>query len=82
LGDTIQWIAGGLAGLIDKAAQFIGMKGQIASTNESMVQGWLNRGSGGNNNTVTQNNSFTFTNPNQYAPVAQNLGKGLISEFD
>lgn len=82
LGETIQWIAGGLSGLIDKALQFIGMKGQIEGVNSSITQKWADRAMGGNTNTVTQNNSFTFTNPNQYAPVAQNLGNGLISQFD
>jgi phage-related protein len=82
LGETIQWLAGGLAGLIDKAAQFIGMKGQIEGVNSSITQKWADRAMGGNTNNVTQNNSFTFTNPNQYAPVAQNLGNGLITQFE
>jgi phage-related protein len=80
VGELIQWIAGGLAGLIDKAAQFIGMKGQIASTNESMVQGWLNRGSGGSTNNVTQNNNYVFDTPKQYEPVARTNFQ-LISDF-
>jgi hypothetical protein len=73
LGETIQWLAGGLSSLIDKAAQFIGMKGQIASTNESMMQGWLNRGGGGTNN--TQNISVGTIN----VPTAADVGKGVGS---
>jgi phage-related protein len=80
LGDTIQWIAGGLAGLIDKAAQFIGMKGQIASTNESMVQGWLNRGSGGGTVNNSQTNYNTFTNPNQWG--ATNEGNNAFFAYE
>jgi hypothetical protein len=80
LGDTIQWIAGGLAGLIDKAAQFIGMKGQIASTNESMVQGWLNRGSGGSTVNNSQTNYNTFTNPNQWG--ATNAGNNAFFAYE
>lgn len=70
LGETIQWIAGGLSGLIDKAAKFIGMKGQIEDVNSSITQKWADRAMGGNSVNNTQNNSYTFTNPNQYAPVA------------
>ena len=70
LGETIQWLAGGLSSLIDKAAQFIGMKGQIASTNDSFIQGMMNRGRSNNVNN-TQNNNYTFTNPIQYPPVAK-----------
>lgn len=70
LGETIQWIAGGLAGLIDKAAQFIGMRGAINGTNEAMIQGWMNRGSGGTNN-QTQNNTFNLTSDTQLAPAMQ-----------
>ena len=75
LGETIQWIAGGLAGLIDKAAQFIGMKGQIASTNESMVQGWLNGGGGGSTVNNSQTNYNTFTNPNQWSVTNDGNGQ-------
>jgi phage-related minor tail protein len=80
LGETIQWLAGGLAGLIDKAAQFIGMKGQIASTNESMVQGWLNRGSGGSTVNNSQTNYNTFTNPNQWG--ATNAGNNAFFAYE
>lgn len=79
LGETIQWIAGGLAGLIDKAAQFIGMKGQIASTNESMVQGWLNGGGGGSTVNNSQTNYNTFTNPNQWSVT--NSGNGQFFAY-
>jgi TP901 family phage tail tape measure protein len=70
VGELIQWIAGGLAGLIDKAAQFIGMRGAINGTNEAMIQGWMNRGSGGTNN-QTQNNTFNLTSDTQLAPAMQ-----------
>ena len=81
LGETIQWLAGGLAGLIDKAAQFIGMKGQIASTNESMVQGWLNRGGGGGSTVNnSQTNYNTFTNPNQWG--ATNAGNSQFFAYE
>jgi hypothetical protein len=80
LGETIQWIAGGLAGLIDKAAQFIGMKGQIASTNESMMQGWLNRGSGGSTVNNSQTNYNTFTNPNQWGET--NAGNNAFFAYE
>ena len=70
LGETIQWLAGGLSSLIDKAAQFIGMRGAINGTNEAMIQGWMNRGSGGTNN-QTQNNTFNLTSDTQLAPAMQ-----------
>lgn len=38
LGETIQWLADGLSGLLDKAAQFIGVKGQIDGANSSITQ--------------------------------------------
>jgi tape measure domain-containing protein len=82
LGNTIQWLADGLSGLLGKAAELLGYKGKLNGMNADITNKWMSQGSGGNNNTVTQNNSFTFTNPNQYAPVAQNLGNGLISQFD
>ena len=73
LGETIQWLAGGLSSLIDKAAQFIGMRGAINGTNEAMIQGWMNRGGGGTNN--TQNISVgTIT-----VPTAADVGKGVGS---
>ena len=80
LGETIQWIAGGLAGLIDKAAQFIGMKGQIASTNESMIQGWLNGGGGGSTVNNSQTNYNTFTNPNQWGET--NAGNNAFFAYE
>ena len=73
LGETIQWLAGGLAGLIDKAAQFIGMRGAINVTNEAMIQGWMNRGGCGTNN--TQNISVGTIN----VPTAADVGKGVGS---
>jgi len=80
LGETIQWLAGGLSSLIDKAAQFIGMKGQIASTNESMMQGWLNRGGGGGSTVNnSQTNYNTFTNPNQWG--ATNAGNSQFFAY-
>jgi phage-related protein len=68
LGETIQWIANGLSGLIDKAMQFIGMKGQISGTNDSIVSGWLNSGGG---NTNTQNNTFNLAGGSQLFPAMQ-----------
>jgi hypothetical protein len=73
LGETIQWLAGGLAGLIEKAMQFIGMKGQISTVNESMIQGWLNRGGGGNTTNQTQNISVGTIQ----VPTAEDVGKGI-----
>lgn len=73
LGETIQWIAGGLAGLIDKAAQFIGMKGQIEGVNSSITQKWADRAMGGNTN--TQNINVGSIN----VPTASDVGAGIGS---
>ena len=73
LGETIQWIAGGLAGLIDKAAQFIGMKGQIDGVNSSITQKWADRAMGGNTN--TQNINVGSIN----VPTASDVGAGIGS---
>lgn len=70
LGETIQWIANGLSGLIDKALQFIGMKGEISGVNTSITQGWADRAMAGGSVNVTQNNEYTFTNPMQYGAAA------------
>ena len=71
LGETIQWIAGGLAGLIDKAAQFIGMKGQIEGVNSSITQKWADRAMGGNSVNNTQTNTFNLASDMQLAPAMQ-----------
>jgi phage-related protein len=70
LGETIQWIANGLSGLIDKALQFIGMKGEISGVNTSITQGWADKAMAGGSVNVTQNNEYTFTNPMQYGAAA------------
>lgn len=71
LGETIQWIAGGLAGLLDKAAQFIGMKGQIEGVNSSITQKWVDRAMGGNSVNNTQTNTFNLASDVQLAPAMQ-----------
>ena len=73
LGETIQWIAGGLSGLIDKALQFIGMKGQIEGVNSSITQKWAERAMGGNTN--TQNINVGSIN----VPTASDVGAGIGS---
>ena len=56
------------------------MKGQIASTNESMMQGWLNRGGGGGSTVNnSQTNYNTFTNPNQWG--ATNAGNSQFFAY-
>ena len=73
LGETIQWIADGLSGLIDKALQFIGMKGQIEGVNSSITQKWADRAMGGNTN--TQNINVGSIN----VPTASDVGAGIGS---
>lgn len=73
LGETIQWIANGLSGLIDKALQFIGMKGQIESVNSSITEKWAARAMGGNTN--TQNINVGSIN----VPTASDVGAGIGS---
>lgn len=73
LGNTIQWLADGLAGLLDKAAQFIGMKGQIDGVNSSITQKWADRAMGGNTN--TQNINVGSIN----VPTASDVGAGIGS---
>lgn len=73
LGETIQWLADGLGGLIDKAAQFIGMKGQIDGVNSSITQKWADRAMGGNTN--TQNINVGSIN----VPTASDVGAGIGS---
>ena len=71
LGETIQWIADGLTGLIDKAAQFIGMKGQIDGVNSSITQKWADGAMGGNSVNNTQTNTFNLASDMQLAPAMQ-----------
>ena len=71
LGETIQWLADGLAGLIDKAAQFIGMKGQIDGVNSSITQRWADGAMGGNSVNNTQTNTFNLASDMQLAPAMQ-----------
>lgn len=73
LGETIQWLANGLAGLIDKAAEFIGMKGQIDGVNSSITQKWADRAMGGSTN--TQNINVGSIN----VPTASDVGAGIGS---
>jgi phage-related protein len=81
LGDTIQWIANGLSGLIGKAAEFIGMKGQIEGVNSSITQKWADRAMA-NGSTVnnSQTNYNTFTNPNQWG--ATNEGNNAFFAYE
>jgi hypothetical protein len=86
-GNAVKWVANELEyliGLAMKAFEWLGLiESKSAGLNATAVNSMFGgRLKGGDTNTVTQNNSFTFTNPNQYAPVAQNLGNGLISQFD
>lgn len=71
LGETIQWIADGLTGLIDKAAQFIGMKGRIDGVNSSITQKWADGAMGGNSVNNTQTNTFNLASDMQLAPAMQ-----------
>lgn len=73
IGETIQWLADGLSGLINKALEFIGMKGSISEVNRSFVQGMWDRATGNNtaNTTNTQNNIFNLANMGQL-PAATN----------
>jgi hypothetical protein len=74
IGNLINWIAGGLAGLIEKAQAFLGMRGAIAQTNASITDRWLNSGGGGGT-TNTQNNTYNLTNPNQYGAAASSANQ-------
>ena len=80
LGSIIQTLAGGLSGLIDKAAQFIGMKGQIQGVNTDLTQriadAAIANGTTVNN---SQTNYNTFTDPNQWG--ATNAGNGQFFAF-
>lgn len=80
VGETIQWLANGLSGLIGKAAEFIGMKGQIEGVNSSITQKWADRAMA-NGNTVnnSQTNYNTFTNPNQWG--ATNEGNNAFFAY-
>lgn len=81
LGETIQWIADGLTGLIDKAAQFIGMKGQIDGVNSSITQKWADNAMGsGSTVNNSQTNYNTFTNPNQWG--ATNEGNNAFFAYE
>lgn len=71
LGDTIQWLADGLSGLIDKALQFIGMKGQVEGVNSSITQKWADRAMSGNSVNNTQTNTFNLASDMQLAPAMQ-----------
>jgi len=71
LGNTIQWLADGLSGLIDKALQFIGMKGQIDGVNSSITQKWADGAMSGNNVNNTQTNTFNLASDTQLAPAMQ-----------
>ena len=74
VGNLINWIAGGLAGLIEKAQAFLGMRGAIAQTNASITDRWFNSGGGGGT-TNTQNNTYNLTNPNQYGAAASSANQ-------
>lgn len=70
VGNLIEWIAGGLSGLISKAQAFLGMKGEISGLNSSITDGWVNRWSDSGGTTNTQNNTYNLTNPNQLGAAA------------
>jgi hypothetical protein len=80
LGSIIQTLAGGLSGLIDKAAQFIGMEGQISGVNTELTQriadAAIANGTTVNN---SQTNYNTFTEPNQWG--ATNAGNGQFFAY-
>lgn len=80
LGSIIQTLAGGLSGLIDKAAQFIGMEGQIQGVNTDLTQriadAAIANGTTVNN---SQTNYNTFTDPNQWS--ATNTGNGQFFAY-
>jgi TP901 family phage tail tape measure protein len=80
LGSIIQTLAGGLSGLIDKAAQFIGMEGQISGVNTELTQRIADAAiANGTTINQSQTNYNTFTEPNQWG--ATNAGNGQFFAY-
>ncbi len=74
LGNTIQWLADGLNGLLGKAAELLGYKGKLNGMNADITNKWMSQGSGGGT-TNTQNNTYNLTNPNQYGAAASSANQ-------
>jgi hypothetical protein len=79
-GNAVKWVANELEYAMKKAMEFFEWLGLIenksAGLNAGAIDNMFRLNSSGGNST-TQNNTFNFTNPNQYAPVASNLGLGV-----
>jgi hypothetical protein len=73
LGNTIQWLADGLSGLLGKAAELLGYKGKLNGMNADITNKWMSQGSGGNTN--TQNINVGSIN----VPTASDVGAGIGS---
>ena len=73
LGNTIQWLADGLSGLLGKAAELLGYKGKLNGMNTDITNKWMSQGSGGNTN--TQNINVGSIN----VPTASDVGAGIGS---
>jgi phage-related protein len=69
MGDLIKWCADLLSGLIDKALDFIGLKGQIGGINTDTTNRLFDEGRAGNNYTQSQYNNFNLSAANQLQPA-------------
>ena len=69
MGSIIQWCADLLGGLISKAMDFIGLKGQIGDINTDTTNRLFDEGRAGGNYTQSQYNSFNLSAANQLQPA-------------
>jgi len=85
LGETIQWLGNGLAGLIEQALEFIGMAPKIEGVNRAVVQRIWDRGTGQNSVSQTQNNTYNLP-AMQALPAAQkesnSFFKSRINDYE
>jgi hypothetical protein len=72
LRETIQWVADGLSGLVDKAMEFIGMKGEIEDVNAKASNPY--GGGGGSWSENSQTNYITVSSPEEAAAYASESG--------
>jgi hypothetical protein len=69
MGSIIQWCADLLGGLISKAMDFIGLKGQIGDINTDTTNRLFDEGRAGGNYTQSQYNNFNLSAANQLQPA-------------
>jgi phage-related protein len=69
MGSIIQWCADLLGGLISKAMDFIGLKGQIGDINTDTTNRLFDEGRAGGNYTQSQYNNFNLSSANQLQPA-------------